>query len=104
MQILAPIAACWATTVAIVDPLQTASICHGSAGNRSGDQDRGSFAHDGLCAVCVSHAGGAVDAPRAHTVAAHPEQVLIVQWPAQAAPAWARIASNIQARGPPALA
>jgi hypothetical protein len=105
MQILAPIAACWATTIAIVDPLQKASICHAGADNGPGDQDRGSSAHDGLCAVCVLHAGGAVDAPRTRTVAAHPGQVLIVHWPeASAVPASARITSNHQARGPPALA
>jgi hypothetical protein len=103
MQILAPIAAPWATTIAIAaDPLQTASICHADAGSVSGGPDRQDFAHDGLCAVCVSHVGAAVNVPRTHAIAAHPGQVLIVCWPeASAALASAGPSSNTQARGPP---
>jgi hypothetical protein len=102
MQILAPIATCWAATIAIIDPLQTASICHADGGSGSGDPDRHDVAHDGLCAVCVSHVGAAIDAPRTYAIAAHPGQVLIVRWPeASAAPASAGPGSNTQARGPP---
>ncbi|MGY3356331.1 uncharacterized protein (DUF697 family) [Bradyrhizobium sp. GM0.4] len=102
MQILAPIAASWATTISIADPLQTASICHADGGSGPGAPDRQDLAHDGLCAVCMSHVGAAVDAPRTHAIAAHPGQVLIVCWPeASAALASAGPGSNTQARAPP---
>jgi len=105
MQILAPIAACWATSIAMSDPLQAASICHTGGDSGPDDQNRGSAAHDGLCAMCVSHAGEAVDAPTAHAFVAYLGQVLIVHWPkAQVATESARITSNTRARGPPALA
>src|ERR1700761_4855454 len=67
-QILAPVAACWAAAIAVADPLQSAGICHSDATTGSGDQDRGQYAHDGLCAICVSHAGTAVNAPRPVTL------------------------------------
>ncbi|WP_445819632.1 DUF2946 family protein [Bradyrhizobium sp. ISRA442] len=102
MQILAPVAACWAATIAFVDPLQTASICHVGGGVGSGDQDRENLAHDGLCVVCVSYAGAAVDAPRTHAIPPQPGEVLIVRWPdASAISASDRVGSSSRARGPP---
>src|SRR5262247_2841231 len=62
MQILAPIAACWAAGIAIADPLQSAGICHSDANTGPGEQNP--YAHDGLCAICVTHAGTAADSPK----------------------------------------
>jgi hypothetical protein len=102
MQILAPIAASWAATITIADPLQAASICHAGGGNGSDGRDRQNPAHDGLCAACLLHAGAALDAPRTQAIAARPDQILIVRWPkTSAALASARIDENHQARGPP---
>src|SRR5689334_6963364 len=64
VQILAPIAACWAVGIDVAVPLQSAGICHSDATTGPGDQNRKQHAHDGLCAICVTHAGIAGDAPR----------------------------------------
>ena len=49
VQILAPIAACWAAGIAASDPLAAAVICHDNAAqtNGGGDQTGGHQAHDG---------------------------------------------------------
>jgi hypothetical protein len=54
MQVLAPIAACWAASSAASDPLQSAVICHTSdaAAPGAGDQTGGPAAHAGSCAIC----------------------------------------------------
>lgn len=105
MQILAPIAACWATGIAVADPLQAASICHSGAPAGSSDQDREPYTHVGLCAICVSHAAAALDAPTLVTFVQLARQFRPVRWPdADSAPLPSRTGSNSQARAPPPLA
>src|SRR5215510_14814983 len=54
MQVLAPIAACWAAGQAVADPLQTAVICHSASEQGVGldDQTGAPAAHAGACALC----------------------------------------------------
>jgi hypothetical protein len=112
VQILAPIAACWAAGVAASDPLAAfgaAAICHdvsGQADNQSGQPDpAGHRAHEGACALCcLAHAGTSLHTPTTTAVAEpyrHPLQMV-----------WQDVASELrdcrggghaQARGPPAI-
>jgi hypothetical protein len=102
MQILAPIAACWASDITVTDPLQSAGICHSEATTGSGDQDRVPYAHDGVCAICVIHAGAAVDAPKPVALIFLAGQFRPIRWTdAGLTFAPSRIGSNTQARGPP---
>ena len=104
MQILAPVAACWVASIAVADPLQSAGICHSDNSTSSGDQDRGQHAPDGLCTVCATHAGTAVDAPGPVVVIALVRQFVAVLWSdAELALGPSRIGSNTQARAPPQL-
>ncbi len=66
VQIFAPIAACWAASLAASDPLAAATICHGYASPGHGQSDpTGHNAHDGCCSVCsVLQTGAPVDAPQ----------------------------------------
>ncbi|WP_084807138.1 DUF2946 domain-containing protein [Bradyrhizobium sp. NAS80.1] len=105
MQILAPIAAYWTTGIAVADPLESASICHSGTPAGAGDQDHGPYAHDGLCAICVSHAAAALDAPQPVAIVQFARQFRPVRWlDAELRPAPSRIGSNSQARAPPPLA
>ncbi|WP_430642012.1 DUF2946 family protein [Bradyrhizobium brasilense] len=105
MQILAPVAACWAAAIAVADPLQSAGICHSDTTTGSGDQDRGKYAHDGLCAICVSHADTAVDAPKPVTFVVLVRQFRPILW-TDTRPVLgpSGSGSNTQARAPPRLA
>ena len=53
MQVLAPIAACWAAGQAVADPLAAGVICH-SVSEQGGpnDQTGSPTAHAGACALC----------------------------------------------------
>ncbi|WP_128925989.1 DUF2946 family protein [Bradyrhizobium guangxiense] len=65
MQVLAPIAACWATGLAIADPLSAGVICH-SASEQGGpnDQTGTPTAHAGACALCcLAQANASLDSP-----------------------------------------
>jgi Protein of unknown function (DUF2946) len=103
VQILAPIAACWAAAVAASDPLQTAVICHeGTAGAAQGDQGGQHQAHDGSCAICcLAQASGSFTAPEtAFAVFAGPVGRIV--WSDATADLSApRYGSNTQARAPP---
>src|SRR5512140_1201831 len=66
MQVLAPIAACWAAGVAVADPLQNA-ICHSSdaAGSGPVDQTGAPGAHEGACSLCcLAQANASFDSPQ----------------------------------------
>lgn len=106
MQVLAPIAACWATGIAVADPLSAGVICH-SAGEPGGasDQTGGPTAHAGACALCcLAQANASLDSPphaslpipvrHAERVVWHPAQALAIAAPA---------GSSAQARAPPQL-
>ncbi|MCP3470268.1 DUF2946 domain-containing protein [Bradyrhizobium sp. CCGUVB1N3] len=67
MQVLAPIAACWAAGVAVTDPLQNAVICHANGGSSAGIDDRTSApgSHVGACSLCcLAQANASLDAPQ----------------------------------------
>ena len=111
VQILAPIAACWAAGIAASDPLAAlgaAAICHdasGGAGNPTDQPDQtGHHAHDGACALCcLVHAGAALDAP--DTIVAipyrHPLRVVWQDVTRQLRDS--RSSGHSQARAPPSI-
>jgi hypothetical protein len=106
VQILAPIAACWAASMAVSDPLGSGFIiCHDSAATPGQtDQTGQPAAHDGCCSVCsIAHAGATVEPPQA-TVASPYAQAERVVW---FYPPTDRFASRsgwqAQARAPPRL-
>src|SRR5690348_52499 len=80
MQVLAPVAACWAAANAILDPLSTESICHAGAANGAGDPGHQNLPHGELCALCAFHAGTSLAPTGAAAVIAHPGQILMVRW------------------------
>jgi hypothetical protein len=111
VQVLAPIAACWAAGFAASDPLGpalgSAFICHANAASAPAQTDQGGDhrAHNGACAICcIAHAATAIDAPQQAAVTApyrRPERVV---WRGQAVELpGARTGSNAQARAPPPL-
>ncbi|MGE5157294.1 MAG: DUF2946 domain-containing protein [Gemmatimonas sp.] len=105
VQILAPIAACWATAVVASDPLQSAEICHNVPSPTSGqdDQSGGQPAHDGACAICCAlQAIPSIDTPQQIALAVPSRQTAFVVW-ASPAPrlSLSRLGSNKQARAPP---
>jgi hypothetical protein len=106
VQILAPIAACWAAVVAVSDPLHAAVICHddGTQAGNSADQTGGHRAHDGACSLCCAvHAGASLDAPQT-AVAVPYRQPLQVDW-REVAPELlgSQAGSHAQARAPPSI-
>jgi hypothetical protein len=106
VQILAPIGACWAASIAAADPLQAAVICHGDAASTPGqaDQTGQPRAHDGACSLCcVVHAGASVDTPQTVVAAPYrlPERVV---WLDRAPDLFgSRTGSHAQARAPPSI-
>lgn len=104
VQILAPVAACWAAFVAASDPLSTVEICHGSPASVPGSSDQGGGgSHDGACFICCAlHAGASVDPPRVATfVSPHSEVGRVVWGHPVLRFLTARTGSNSQARAPP---
>jgi hypothetical protein len=104
MQVLAPIAACWATGIAAADPLSASVICH-SASEQGGpsDQTGRPTAHAGACGLCcLAQANASLDSP-AHAAlpipVRHAERV--VWHPADALAIAAPAGSIAQARAPP---
>jgi hypothetical protein len=68
MQVLAPIAACWAAGIAAADPLQNVVICHstGASGAGVNDQTGAPGAHGAACALCcLAQANISLDPPLA---------------------------------------
>jgi hypothetical protein len=106
MQVLAPIAACWAAGAALADPLQGAAICHdaGPAGTGADDRSGAPLAHGGSCSLCcLAQASASLDAPVA--VFALPLRFAApVVWDAAAVSvAVSHGGSNTKARAPPHL-
>jgi hypothetical protein len=106
VQIIAPVAACWAASIATADPLHSAVICHDSAAvSGQTDQTGQPGAHDGCCSVCsVAQASVLLDSPQ--TWAATSPYLLSspVVWPERAPdPFGSRSGSHAQARAPPQL-
>ena len=103
LQILAPIAAAWATAVVASDPLQSVAICHSAPGGAQDDQGGGQPAHDGFCAIyCALHGIPSIDTPQQIALAIPHRQTAPVVW-TKFAPRYSpsRAGSNTQARAPP---
>jgi hypothetical protein len=108
VQILAPIAACWATGVVASDPLSSAIICHSNGASDTGsptDQPVGPHVHDVLCCLaCAGHAAPSFNAPPQFFVATPQRLSQRVIWHSFAAELFgARAGSLAQARAPPAF-
>jgi hypothetical protein len=107
VQILTPIAACWAAGMAASDPLQAAFICHDNAAQLPAQSGQGGDhrAHDGACSICcVAQVAAAIDTPQEAAVTTPYRQPQRVVWLDQAQElAGVRTGSNAQARAPPQL-
>ena len=111
VQILAPIAACWAASIAASDPLGTALgsafICHDNSASTParGDQGGDHRAHNGACAICcMAQASAAIDTPQQAAVTTPYRQPERVVWRDQTVELpGSRAGSNAQARAPPQL-
>ncbi|TCU76992.1 hypothetical protein EDE08_102535 [Bradyrhizobium sp. R2.2-H] len=104
MQVLAPIAACWAAGQAMADPLSAAVICH-SASEQGGPNDptRTPTAHAGACALCcLAQANATLDSPPQVALATPFRRAERVVWLAADVPAIPVYkGSSAQARAPP---
>jgi hypothetical protein len=107
VQILAPIAACWAAGLVISDPLAAAVICRDNSAQTNGgsDQTGGHRAHDGSCSLCcAAHAVAAADTPQATVPAPYHQSALPVLWhDAAVTLPGSRAGSHAQARAPPSF-
>jgi Protein of unknown function (DUF2946) len=106
IQILAPIGACFAASIAASDPLHAAAICSGGAdGTGQSDQGGGSHrAHDGSCSICcVAHAGGSLDTPQAGITTPYRQAVRMVWLDTPPDLFGSRAGSHAQARAPPSI-
>ena len=106
MQVLAPIAACWAAGQAVADPLGSGAICH-SVNEQGAPNDQGGLpiAHSGACALCcLAQVNASLDSPPHATLSIplrHAERVVWHESDASALAA--HKGSSAQARGPPHL-
>ena len=105
VQILAPIGACWAASIAASDPLHAAPICSGGAASALDQTQPGQQrAHDGACSTCcVAQAGASLDTPQA-TFATPLRKSQRVVWFHPAPDLFGSSAgAHAQARAPPQL-
>jgi hypothetical protein len=106
VQILAPIGACWAASIAASDPLHAAAICHDAAAtpdqtNNQPDQTGQPRAHDG-CSVCsATHAGAPVETPQTAVAALYRQPEHVVWFNLTPDLFGSRTGSQTQARAPP---
>ncbi|MEH2485695.1 DUF2946 family protein [Bradyrhizobium sp. AZCC 2230] len=103
MQVLAPIATCWAAGQAIADPLGTV-ICYSvSEQGAPSDQNGSATAHAGACALCcLAQANASFDSPSHATLSVPVRHAERVVWhDADASAPAAHKGSSAQARGPP---
>jgi len=106
VQIFAPIAVCWAASIAASDPLQSASICHDDAVAGSGrtDQTGEPRAHDGCCSLCcIAQTGAPVDTPQTALATPYLQSNRLVWLHRQPDLFHCRTGSHAQARAPPQL-
>ena len=104
MQVLAPIAACWAAGQAVADPLGAGVICH-SVSDQGAPNDQGgsTTAHGGACALCCfAQANASFDSPPHAALSAPLRHAERVVWhAADPSVLVAHMGSSAQARGPP---
>lgn len=104
IQIVAPVAACWAVSIVASDPLHAAVICHDTAasGSNTDDHTGQPRAHDGCCSVCsFAQMGSGIAAPDAAAAAPYFQQSRLVWLAFEAVGPSSRHGSVAQARGPP---
>jgi len=106
VQVLAPVAACWAAAIAASDPLRIAEICHDStsvAADQQGDQNGPHSEHSGGCSICcLVSANASIDTPSPVALGSPYRETARVIWHEQAVHLSAfRVGSNAQARAPP---
>ena len=103
VQILAPVAACWAAAIAASDPLRGTEICHDSGSAVPGQPADQSNEHGSSCAVCcLASANASLDTPTPMAFGVPYRATAGVVWRAQSADLSAfRVGSNAQARAPP---
>ncbi len=104
VQVLAPIGACWAASIAASDPLHAAPICSGGAASATDQtgQTGEHRAHNGACAMCcIAHAAASLAVPEA-SFATPLRQFARVAWrDAAPDPLGFRAGWHAQARAPP---
>ena len=104
MQVLAPIAACWAAGLAAADPLQNAVICHSSGASGAGVDDRTAVpgAHAGACSICcLAQASASLDSPQTIFSTPFRHAECVVWHDTTDHVAVSHGGSNAQARAPP---
>jgi len=104
MQVLAPIAACWAAGQAVADPVGAGTICHSvSEQGAPNDQGGSPIAHSGACALCcLAQASASLDSPPHAALSVPLRHAERVAWhEAGASVLSAHKGSSAQARGPP---
>ena len=105
VQIFAPIAACWAASIAASDPLHAAAICHGGAASGRTDQSGQPVGHGDCCSICsVVHTGAPVETPpplAAATPYLHATRVVWLERTPDLI--GSRTRSHAQARAPPSI-
>ncbi|MBR0775839.1 DUF2946 domain-containing protein [Bradyrhizobium diazoefficiens] len=105
MQVLAPIAACFAAGQAVPDPLSAAVICHSPAEQGGLIDQTGSPAHAGACALCcLAQANASLDSPPQAALAIPLRHVERVAWhAADVSAVVVHKGSSAQARAPPRI-
>ena len=101
VQVLAPIAACWATAFAASDPLGAIEICHSDPTAPPGSSDP--HAQDGGCSICcLAQSHASFDTPQPIAIAVPHLDAMPVVW-RDAAPDLLRSNAHFyaQARAPP---
>jgi hypothetical protein len=103
VQILAPVAACWAAAIVVSDPLRITEICHDS-GSATSDQpgDQKGEHGSGCFVCCLATANASLDTPTPMVLGVPYRATARVAWHEQSADLSAfRVGSNAQARAPP---
>lgn len=106
VQIIAPVAACWAAASVISDPIGAAEICHSDPAAPTTQGDAGSLpGQHGTCWICfAAQASASFDAPRPLAFALPYRHAAQVAWGDHAPQLSALPArSHAQARAPPTL-
>ncbi|MCG2628510.1 DUF2946 family protein [Bradyrhizobium sp. WYCCWR 13023] len=106
MQVLAPIAACWAAGQAVADPVGAGIICHSVSEQGAPNNQGGSpIAHSGACALCcLAQANASFDSPPHAALSSPLRHAERVVWhEADASVLVAHKGASAQARGPPSI-
>lgn len=103
VQILAPVAACWAAAFVASDPLRGTEICHDSGSGVSGQPGDQNGEHGGGCFVCcLASANASLDSSTPLAFGVPYRATASVVWHEQRADLSVfRVGSNAQARAPP---